>query len=86
MSQIRIANPSPGQAQRVTNRQAERYIRKGAAIKVGNELHFTGSVRLPSDVYIAKDSKWNMFIANSRQCDPATNDIFPHYVWDRGLV
>jgi len=85
MSQIRIDNPSPGTAERVSKSQADRYVRQGKAVLTDDKLRFIGSRRLPSDVYIPGGSKWNMYIANSRQKNPARNDIFPHYVWERGL-
>lgn len=73
MSKIKIANPKPGCTRYTTESQAERYVRRGEAVQIGNELHFLSeteqkrlrnierhiqqSERCGSDVYI-RDTVW----------------------------
>jgi hypothetical protein len=71
---IRIANPQPGSARHTTIQQAERYVRRGEAVLIGQELHFLSDVeqrrmhsieqqiqseRRASDVYIRGQVWWN---------------------------
>jgi hypothetical protein len=75
MSKIRIANPRPGSAKYTSECQAERYVRRGEAVKIGDELQFLSeteqrqlrnveaqvaqSERRASDVYIKGTVWWN---------------------------
>ncbi len=75
MSKIRIANPRPGCARYTSESQAERYVRRGEAVRIGDELHFLSqaeqrhmenverqiirSERRASDVYIRGTVWWD---------------------------
>ena len=74
MSRIRIANPKPGSAKYATVGQANRYVHRGEAVLIGNELTFLSAAeqkhmnyierhliqagRAFSDVYIKGPVNW----------------------------
>jgi hypothetical protein len=44
MSKIRIANPQPGSAQYTTILRAKRYVHRGEAVLIGQEVHFLSAI------------------------------------------
>lgn len=74
MPKIRISNPQPGRSRYTTVSQAERYVRRGEAVFIGNALHFIepdqvrsrrsmmhtiASERRASDVYVKGTVWWD---------------------------
>jgi len=85
MSRIEIANPRPGSNRHTTEGQADRYVRRGEAVLIGQTLHFLEpeeqrhmqsieqqmrSERHASDVYVTGQIWWNGAAGGSKMNPP----------------